>query len=106
MTMMLWMVPIGVAALVFAYVAVCAGPQAPNHDGWSIAPDGLRIAGSSLLLLGALAAVWTGVGDHQARAVLSGAAPFDWSAATAVGGVAALVGASLLLVDRRRRRRI
>ncbi len=104
MTIVLWMVPIGVAAVVFTYVAVCAGMQAQDRNGWSVAPDGLRIAGSTVLLLGALAAVWVGVGDHQARAVVSGDAPFDWSTAALAGGLAGLVGAGLLVADLRLRR--
>jgi hypothetical protein len=106
MTMAMWLVPFGLAVFVLAYVAVCAGPPASSaRDGWGLAPDTLRIAGWTVLLLGALAAVWVGIGDHQPRVVLSGTAPFDWAAATLVGTVTSLVGASLLLADRRRRRR-
>lgn len=107
---MLWAVPLGVAALVVAVVALSARPEGGPEDrsaddGWSLAPDGLRIVGSIVLLLGALAAVWVGIGDHQPRLVLSGRVRFDWAAATAVGVLAGLVAAGLFAVDRRRRRR-
>jgi hypothetical protein len=107
---MLWAVPLGVAALVVAVVAMSTRPEGGSEngatdDGWSFAPDGLRIAGSIVLLLGALAAVWVGIGDHQPRLVLSGTIPFDWATAAAVGVLSGLVGAGLFAVDRRSRRR-
>lgn len=103
----IWLVPLALAVLVFGLVALVSidSGSEPSTGRWSVAPDGLRISGMCALALGGLAAVWIGVGDHQPRSVLSGSAPFDWSAACAVGGAAALVGGALLLADWSRRRR-
>ncbi len=103
----IWLVPLALSALVLALVGLASldGGSESLARGWSLAPDGLRIAGTCALALGGLAAVVIGVGDHQPRSVLSGSAPFDWAAACAVGGTSALIGGSLLLVDWSRRRR-
>lgn len=105
MTMVLMLAPVGVAALVLGYVR-WAGPGPRSTDGgWTLAPDGLRVVGSMVLLLGAMGVVWVGIGDHQPRLVLTGRVPFDWAAAAAVGVLSGLVGAALLAADRRSRRR-
>lgn len=105
MTMVLMIAPIGLAALVLGYVRWTGPGVRSGDDGWSLAPDGLRIVGSIVLLLGILVATWVGIGDHQPRLVLSGRVPFDWAAAAAVGVLSGLVGAGLLAADRRSRRR-
>ena len=106
MTLAIWVVPLALAALVLAVVALAsigAGSESSTH-GWSFAPDGLRVSGVAVLALGGLAAVWIGVGDHQLRSVLSGRAPFDWTGACAIGVASGLIGGSLLLADRSLRR--
>ena len=107
MVFAIWLVPVALAVLVFGLVALVSidSGSEPSTDRWSVAPDGLRLGGMSVVALGFLAAVWIGVGDHQPRSVLSGSAPFDWSAALAVGGAGALVGGALLLSDWSGRRR-
>ena len=103
----IWLVPLALSALVFAVVGLASldGGSESSTPHWTLAPDGLRIAGACSLALGSLAAVWIGVGDQQPRSVLSGSAPFAWSAACAIGGTSALIGGSLLLADWSRRRR-
>ena len=103
----IWLVPLALSALVFAVVGLASldGGSESSTPHWTLAPDGLRIAGACSLALGSLAAVWIGVGDQQPRSVLSGSAPFDWSAACAIGGTSALIGGSLLLADWSRRQR-
>lgn len=107
MVFAIWLVPLALAVLVVGLVALVSTDSGsePSTRRWSVAPDGRRLGGMCVLALGGLAAVWIGVGDHQPRSVLSGSAPFDWSAAFAVGGAAALVGGVLLLSDWSRRRR-
>lgn len=103
----IWLVPLALSALVFAVVGLASleGGSESSTPHWTLAPDGLRIAGTCAFALGGLAALWIGVGDQQPRSVLSGSAPFDWSAACAIGGTSALIGGSLLLADWSRRRR-
>lgn len=101
MVLAIWVVPLVLAALVLAVVALAsfgAGSES-STNGWSFAPDGLRVSGVAILALGGLAAVWIGVGNHQLRSVLSGRAPFDWADACAVGVASALIGGGLLLAD-------
>lgn len=106
MVFAIWLVPLALSAVVFGLVGLASlGGGAMSSMRRPLAPDGLRIAGTCALALGGLAAVWIGVGDHQPRSVLSGSAPFDWSAACAVGGAAGLIGGGLLLADRVRHRR-
>lgn len=106
MTLVIWVVPLALAALVLAVVALASigAGSASSTIGWSFAPDGLRVAGVVVLALGGLAAAWIGVGDHQLRSVLSGRAPFDWPGASAIGLASTLLGGSLLLADRSLRR--
>jgi hypothetical protein len=106
MTLAIWVVPLALSVLVIAIVSVASigGRSESSNNGWSLAPDGLRIVGVAVLAMGSLAAIWIGVGDHQLRSVLGGRAPFDWSAACTIGAVSALLGGSLLLTDWSRRR--
>lgn len=106
MTLAMWLVPLALSALVIAIAALASidGGSGSSANGWSLAPDGLRIAGVTVMALGGLAAVWIGVGDHQLRSVLAGRAPFDWPVAAAIGIGSALIGGSLVLADRSSRR--
>jgi len=103
-----WLIPLALSALVFGLVGLASldGQSESPTRRRSLDPDGLRITGTCVLALGGLAAMWIGVGDHEPRSVLSGRAPFDWSAACAVGSASVLIGGGLLLagwLGRRRR---
>ena len=106
MTLAIWIVPLALAILVIVFLAVASigGRSESSESGWSLAPDGIRIVGVTVLALGGLAAVWIGVGDHQLRSILAGRAPFDWFAACTIGVASVLLGGGLLLADQYFRR--
>ena len=56
----IWLVPLALSALVFAVVGLASldGGSESSTPHWTLAPDGLRIAGAWPLAVGSLAAVW------------------------------------------------